>query len=140
MINIREYKCKAPLHMRWNDLDSLGHVNNAIYVTYFEAARATYMAMACPTWDWSKNMFLIGNVEVNFKREMLLTAKNPQVLMKTKEIGNKSFVIEYVIVSEKNNEQVIHAQGTTTQIMFDMKTRTTIEIEDWIKEGLIKLL
>lgn len=126
--------------MRWNDLDSLGHVNNAIYVTYFEAARATYMAMACPSWDWTKNMFLIGNVEVNFKREMLLTAKNPQVLMKTKEIGNKSFVIEYIIVSEKNNEQVIHAQGTTTQIMFDMITRTTIEIEDWIKEGLTKLL
>lgn len=126
--------------MRWNDLDSLGHVNNAIYVTYFEAARATYTAQACPKWDWTKNMFLIGNVTVNFMREMLLTAKNPQVLMKTKEIGNKSFTIEYVIVSEKNNEQIVHAQGSITQIMFDMKTRTTIEIEDWIREGLSSLL
>ncbi len=126
--------------MRWNDLDSLGHVNNAIYVTYFEAARATYMAIACPEWDWTKHMFLIANVEVNFKKEMLLTAKKPQVLMKTKEIGTKSFVIEYVIVSEKNNEQIVHAQGTTTQIMFDMKTRATIQIEDWIREGLTKLL
>lgn len=126
--------------MRWNDLDSLGHVNNAIYVTYFEAARANYMAMACPEWDWTKNMFLIGNVTVNFMREMLLTAKNPQVLMKTKEIGNKSFTIEYVIVSEKNNEQIVHAQGSTTQVMFDMKTRTTIEIEEWIREGLSSLL
>jgi acyl-CoA thioester hydrolase len=140
MINKEDYKCSSPIHMRWNDLDSLGHVNNAIYVTYFEAARASFMAMACPDWDWTKHMFLIGNVNVDFKRELLLTATKPEVWMKTKEIGNKSFVIEYVIVSQKKDEYIIHAKGSTTQIMFDMKTRTTIQVEDWVRDGLTKLL
>jgi len=36
---------RVPLQIRWRDLDALGHVNNAVYVTYFEQAR---MAMSAP--------------------------------------------------------------------------------------------
>ena len=81
-------------------------------------------------------MFLIANVGASFYKELLLTAQNAQVWVRTKEIGTKSFVLEYAVVSTKNDELVLHASGTTTQVMFDMKTRTTFEIEDWVRNGL----
>lgn len=135
-MSTENFNYSLPLQMRWNDLDALGHVNNGIYVTYFEIARGGFMMAACPDWNWTKDMFLIANVNVDFKKELLLTAINPQVSVKTSKIGSKSFVLEYVITSEKNGETVVHATGTTTQIMFDMKTRTTIEIPDWVRRSL----
>jgi acyl-CoA thioester hydrolase len=122
--------------MRWNDLDALGHVNNAIFITYFEVARGTYMLKACPGWDWTKQMFLIGKVDANFQKELLLTAEKAEVWMRTVTLGTKSFVLEYAVVSRKNGETIVHATGSTTQVMFDMKTRATIEIEDWVRRGL----
>lgn len=135
-IELNEFKFKYPIHMRWNDMDALGHVNNAIYVTYFEAARGPFMVAACNDWDWTKHMFLIAKIEINLIQELTLKTPQPEVWIKTKEIGNKSFVLDYVIVSQKNGENVIHASGSTTQVMFDMKTRTTVQIDEWIREGL----
>lgn len=131
-----EYKFSFPIQMRWNDLDALGHVNNAIFITYFEVARGHFMPTACPSWNWTKDMFLLANVNVDFKKELLLTAQDAKVHIRTGKIGTKSFVLEYAITSLKENETILHATGSTTQIMFDMKTRTTIEIPAWVKDGL----
>ncbi len=136
MIDLSLFKYKFPLQMRWNDLDALGHVNNALFITYFETARGRYMLEACPGWDWRKQMFLIGNVSASFQKELLLDASNPQVWMRTSKVGNKSFELSYAIVSEGKDGDIIHATGNTTQIMFDMRSKQTILIPDWIKEAL----
>ena len=31
-----------PIEVRFRDLDALGHVNNAVYLTYLESARIAY--------------------------------------------------------------------------------------------------
>lgn len=136
MKELQDFKFKKELQLRWNDMDALGHVNNAIFITYFETARGHYMLEACPGWDWHKHMFLIANVNVDFRKELLLNAQQPTVWMRTSKMGKKSFTLEYVIISEEKGEKVIHASGTTTQIMFDMRNRKTIEIEAWVKERL----
>lgn len=135
-INLDSFHFSFPIQMRWSDMDPLGHANNGIYVTYFEIARGRYMIAACPEWNWQKDMFLIGSVTVNFHKELLLTAQDPKVHMRTSKIGTKSFVLEYVITSTKNGESIIHASGNTTQIMFDMKARQTIEVPDWVRKSL----
>ncbi|MFT4969853.1 MAG: acyl-CoA thioester hydrolase, partial [Chitinophagales bacterium] len=99
-------------------------------------ARGRYMLEACPGWDWRKQMFLIGNVNASFQKELLLDASNPQVWMRTSKVGNKSFELSYAIVSEGKDGDIIHATGNTTQIMFDMRSKQTILIPDWIKEAL----
>lgn len=135
-MNIDQFNFSQPIQMRWNDLDPLGHLNNSLHVTYFEIARGRFMINACPKWDWTKDMFLIGNVNVNFHKEMLLTSTKPIVYVRTSKLGTKSFELEYAVVSDKENETIVHATGTTTQIMFDMKTRSTMEIPDWVRESL----
>lgn len=54
----------------------------------------------------------------------------------TKELGNKSFVLEYALTSQKGEEIIVHATGTMTQIAFDMKARSTIEIPNWVRVSL----
>ncbi|CAG5087491.1 acyl-CoA thioesterase [Parvicella tangerina] len=136
-IDLSTFKFSFPIQMRWSDMDPLGHANNGIYVTYFEIARGKYMIEACPNWNWEKDMFLIASVTVDFHRELLLTAEDAKVHIRTSDIGNKSFVLDYVITSVKNGETIIHASGNTTQIMFDMKSRKTIKIPNWVRASLI---
>lgn len=131
-----KFNFSLPLQIRWNDLDPLGHVNNAVYVTYFEIVRGHYMLHACPGWDWHKDMFLIANVTADFHAELLLTVTEPVVHIRTSKLGNKSFELEYAITSKKGDKTILHATGNTTQIMFDMKTRSTIPIPDWVREAL----
>lgn len=134
--SINDFNFSYPIQMRWTDLDPLGHVNNAVYVTYFEVARGPFMLASCPQWDWEKDMFLIANSHVDYRKELTLRTRNAKVYVRTKNIGTKSFIIEYALASEKDGEIILHATGYTTQIMFDMKTRTTIEIPKWVKESL----
>lgn len=135
-MELEKFNFCLPLQMRWNDLDALGHVNNALFITYFEIARGHFMTRACQDWNWHKDMFLIANVNADFKKELLLTANDPKVHVKTTKIGTKSFVLEYAVTSKKENQTLLHATGTTTQIMFDMKTRSTIEVPDWVRKSL----
>jgi acyl-CoA thioester hydrolase len=37
-----EFPVAAPIEIRFRDLDGMGHVNNAVYLTYLEVARAHY--------------------------------------------------------------------------------------------------
>ncbi len=135
-MDLSNFKFSLPLQIRWSDLDPLGHVNNAVYVTYFEIVRGHFMLHACPGWDWQRDMFLIGNVTVNFLKELKLTHEGATVHIRTSKLGNKSFVLDYAITSQKGGETVVHSTGHTTQIMFDMKTRTTIELPDWVRAAL----
>ena len=135
-MDLTQFNFHFSLQMRWNDLDALGHVNNALFITYFETARGRYMMEACPGWDWTKHMFLIANVHASFHKELLLTARNPSVYVRTSKVGNKSFELSYVIVSEGKDGKLVHASGQTTQVMFDMQTKRTIQIPDWIREQL----
>ena len=136
MTDLSNFRFHFPIQLRWHDLDALGHVNNAVFITYFEVARGHYMPTACPSWDWHKHMFLIANVEVHFRKELLLLAKNPTVHMRTAHLGNKSFVLEYILTSEKDGETIIHCDGKTTQVMIDLQTRKTKPIDDWVRQSL----
>ena len=37
-----EFRYRHPIEIRYNDTDALGHVNNAVYFSYFEMARGGY--------------------------------------------------------------------------------------------------
>lgn len=127
------------LQIRWGDLDPLGHVNNAVFVTYFEIGRSLYMPSASAKWDWYQHMFLIGDIQAKFLQELKISDPQPEVWVKTSKIGTKSFVLDYGVTSTNaSGEITVHALGSSTQIMFDTKQKKTIEIQDWLRKDLKK--
>ena len=40
-IRLKDYPFHVKIKTRWRDLDAFGHVNNAVFATYIENARAT---------------------------------------------------------------------------------------------------
>ncbi|MDM1348884.1 acyl-CoA thioesterase [Myroides marinus] len=135
--NSNSFRFYHPLEIRWSDMDALGHVNNVMYIDYFQIGRGYYMNQASKTWDWFKHMFVIANISCNYIKEIKLDVKQPRIGVRISKMGSKSFEIEYAIVSEgENRELILHAIGTSTQVMIDMKEKKTIELPSWMREEI----
>lgn len=88
----------SPLHLRWADMDALRHVNNAVYLSYFEQARIDYFRhLGC--WDWNKVGMLLARTEVDYLRPLHIQ-DSAWVLTRTVKVGHKSFEMEYLIVRQ----------------------------------------
>ncbi|WP_395092934.1 acyl-CoA thioesterase [Vaginella massiliensis] len=137
-VNLENFKFYKNIEIRWNDLDPIGHVNNVYYFEYFQIGRGYYMTEMSKNWDWMKHMFVIANISCQYFKELRLTHRNVQLGIRISAIGNKSFDFEYVIVSDdKNGERIVHALGTSTQVLIDLSINKSIEIPVWLRSDMI---
>ncbi len=125
----------ARIHIRFSDLDVLGHVNNSIYLSYFEIARVHYFGILLGTdWDWKKNGVVLAKNEVEYLKPVLLHHE-AYVHVFTEEIGGKSFKLSYEL--RVNGE--LHTKGASTLVCFDSAKNETIPIPDVMHQVLHQL-
>lgn len=125
----------AEIQVRFADLDVLGHVNNSIYLSYFEMTRVHYFKeLLGESWDWKKNGVLLVRNEIDYLEPILLHQK-PYVSMNLIEIGNKSFKLGYEIFVEEK----IHTKGCSVMVCFDSVTNQTISVPIEMKKALNNL-
>src|SRR5437867_7846438 len=81
---------------RFRDTDAMGHVNNAVYVTYLEVARQHYWRRIAGNVDYGSVPFILAHVTIDFRAEALVS----DVLLvgiRCDWIGDKSFAFGYAI-------------------------------------------
>jgi acyl-CoA thioester hydrolase len=115
---------KLAIQIRWRDLDALGHVNNAVYLTYFELARLAYVRAllgADATIDRRTLLpadfqFILAEVTCHYRSPATLDDQLVATIW-VAQVGRKSFVFEYRINDEITRRLV--AEGCSTQVWFD---------------------
>jgi acyl-CoA thioester hydrolase len=78
----------------FGDVDMMGHVNNAKYLTYFETARTGLLLHIFGDFPREKLGLIIARAEIDYK----MPAKwNDELTVKVRpvSVGNSSFVYEY---------------------------------------------
>ena len=77
------------VEIRWKDVDTYRHVNNAVYLTYLEECRDEWLERALGagegTWD-----FVIARVAIDFRRELRLEDDAVVVRCQLDGIGTSS--------------------------------------------------
>ncbi len=115
---------QVPIPIRWRDLDALGHVNNAVYLTYFEVARLGYIRALLGD-DIQRDprtllpvgfQFILAEVRCSFRSPATLSDRLI-VAIWVSQVGRKSFVFEYHISDEVTGRLV--AEGCSTQVWYD---------------------
>lgn len=76
--------------VRFRDLDSLGHVNNAVYLTYLEQARIAYLL---PHGAEIGSMIL-ARCEIDFRAQVEL-GETVSISVTPARVGTKSFELSY---------------------------------------------
>ena len=121
-----KYSCIIPL--RWSDVDELGHINNALYLTYLEEARINYFREVL-NWNWKENGLILAKSLIDYKAP--LYAENIlSIYTRCSRLSTKSFDIEYLLMNEKQQEI---ATALTVQVVFDYKTQLSVPIPDFIR-------
>lgn len=124
------------IQVRFTDLDVLGHVNNNVYLSYFEMARVHYFKELLGTdWNWKIDGVVLAKNEVEYLKPVLLT-DTPEVLMFTEHIGKKSFTLGY----ELKVNGIIFARGRSVLVAFDGETQSSKEIPVRMIEALKRLM
>ncbi|MCL4341149.1 MAG: acyl-CoA thioesterase [Candidatus Thermoplasmatota archaeon] len=117
------------LQIRYGDLDTLGHVNNAVFLTYFELGRIEFLKMVSEKFDAAKVGIVIAHAEIDYKRPLLIQ-DDPVLETEVERIGNKSITFLSTI-REKSGE--ICAQGLIIAVCIDESGNTIKVPESWKK-------
>jgi acyl-CoA thioester hydrolase len=134
---IPEKAYKTPIQIRFNDLDALGHVNNATQITYLEIARVAYFEHLVNTpINWGKEGMILAKVIVDYKLPIRLHDK-VTVHIWCSAIGNKSFDFTYALTKQTDNALVVLATATTVQVCFNYEENKSILIPSFWKEKLM---
>jgi acyl-CoA thioester hydrolase len=85
---------EVPIHIRWRDVDSYGHVNNAVYLTYLEEARDRWVETTLPGTN-----FVIVRVAIDYRRELSLEDQDVVVTCRGTGYGTSSIRTAERVVS-----------------------------------------
>jgi acyl-CoA thioester hydrolase len=124
------YRFSTTIDVQFRDCDPLGHVNNAVYITYLEVARFAYCRDALGfTRDdaTGSDSFIIARVECNFRSQAVF-GDRLDVRIRVGEIGRSSFTFEYEIVHQADGRVV--ADGKSVQVAFDYNRQQKIPVPD----------
>jgi len=129
------FKYKTTIETRFADFDMMGHVNNAVYFTYMEIARAKYWNHAIQ-WDWKKTGVVIAQASLDYILPVYIEDK-VSMYVRTSRIGNSSFDLEYLLVKLVHGKEEICNKGKTTCVAFNYASKSSFPIPEDEKARMI---
>ena len=122
------------MEVRFVDTDAFGHINNAVYLSYFEAARAGYYAEVMGTpfgtgENAAQRTFVIAEAHV-FYRAPAFFGEQLFVGCRFSWTARSSFELEYRV---RATESVVAparvvADGRSVQVMFDLQRNRVMRV------------
>jgi acyl-CoA thioester hydrolase len=129
---------KFPIHVRFRDIDGMGHVNNAVFFTYFAEGRLAFFQKITSGTDFSTFSFILAHISCDYLRPVTL---NTRVLLEiwVKDIGSKSFGLGYKLL-DLSNASITYAKGASVQVFYDYGENKPIAVSPALKQKLIEHL
>lgn len=131
-------KTITKVNVTQNDIDHLNHVNNSVYVSYFEIGRKEwyYQAGLSQEEKQKRNIgTVIKKLKINFIQE---SRKGDLLKIVTQPIrlGNSSFLLKQDIYNQSNDHITA---AIITSVMFDTINRKSIKVVDEIARHFTKI-
>jgi len=137
---MQTFKDQHPIHtditVAWADMDALQHVNNVVYLRYFEIARIDFLNKINLFDTISPNGVgpVISENNIRYKRPVTF----PDTLtvgVTITDIKTDRFVMNYTVFSHAQN--AITTTGTSKVVMFDFETGQKALIAEPLLSALV---
>jgi acyl-CoA thioester hydrolase len=105
-------------HVRFGDMDVLGHVNNCSYLTYLEDARIAMFRLD-PMREGRKHLegFVVARHEIEYKRPLVLRPDPVRVETWVTELRAAAFSMAY----EVRDDEYVYARATSLMVAYDLE-------------------
>ena len=113
--------------VRFRDLDPMGHVNNAVFLTYIEEARAALLAEVGAATGLEDMNMIVARVEIDFRAPVRF-GQEVKISVHASRFGTKSFDLEY----ELRVDGDVVAEAKSVQVAYDYSRREPVPLPaDW---------
>ncbi|MBN1632504.1 MAG: acyl-CoA thioesterase [Thermoleophilia bacterium] len=136
---LEDYPVITDIVVRWGDMDSLGHVNNILYLQYFETARIEYLlrlGVPSPGPGWRENGLIIKSVSCRF----LAPVTFPDTLSvgaRITHLGRDRALMTHAAVSQSTGE--LAATGDAMIVGYDYVSLCKNSFPQEIREAILAL-
>ena len=115
--------------VRFRDVDAMGHVNNAVFLTYIEEARIAYLLR----FGAEVTQMILARAEIDFRAQARY-GDELEVQLSIASIGRSSFTYEYQIVRLPAGDLI--ASARSVQVWFDYDRERPVPLSDEMKRQL----
>ena len=122
----------------WGEMDSFQHVNNVVYLRYFESARVAYFERL-KLIDYMNETGIgpiLGSVACRFKIP-LTYPDTVSVGTRVSKVEQDRFVMEYYVVS--HNHQKIAAEGEGVVVSFNYRENVKAPLPELVNQRIAAL-
>ena len=128
------FRNRIPLQLRFSDVDVLGHVNNTVYMAFYDTGKAAYMTEVLGRKiSWKEVDTVIANINCAFIAPIFYGEKI-EVLTACTAIHDKSFKLLQMIMESDSGQ--VKSICETVMVSFDVKTQTSVHLSDEWKAKL----
>jgi acyl-CoA thioester hydrolase len=127
------WKFEHELEVRFRDCDPMGHANNAVYLTYLEAARFAWWRRAFGPSGLKEHGFIVARVEIDY-RKPALPGERLLIRLRVDSIGRSSFIVGYEILSARTREVV--AEAKSVQVAYDYASGSSVALSEDMRAKL----
>jgi acyl-CoA thioester hydrolase len=127
----RKLLAKVPISVRWRDMDSMGHVNNAKYISYLEEARVRWMLTVPGVSMTDRIAPVVAANNINYKRP-LTWPHDIIVELYVDRLGSSSVTIGHRIV-DKDDDSLLYSDGNVVVVWMDTQTGKSAPLPEAIR-------
>jgi len=135
---LSDFPVVVRLPVQWGDLDVYGHVNNVVYLRWFEAARAAY-ALRVGVEILSRDHgvgAILASITCNYRRPLPYPGEVLSAVRVTR-ISVGSVTLEYLVVDAETG--VPAADGTSDVVLYDYAAGQPVPVPDRIRSAVEEL-
>jgi len=119
--------------VRFSDIDGMGHVNNAVFMSYMETARTEYYMEVTGVRTLEEMEFILARIECDFHSPLFL-GETVVVEVWPTRIGTTSFDVAYRLAVKETGRLI--AEGKSVQVCYDYHARTKKPIPPGLRTRL----
>ncbi|MFT3994140.1 MAG: thioesterase family protein [Dysgonomonas sp.] len=97
------FKHTLPIQIRFNDVDKFGHINNAVYFSFYDLGKTKYFESVCPNVNWNNDAIVVVHIDVDFMSQIFST-DDISVQTAITKIGTKSFELAQRVVDSETGD------------------------------------
>ncbi|MGE0041041.1 MAG: acyl-CoA thioesterase [Vicinamibacterales bacterium] len=130
---MNDFRYAKPIEVRFRDCDPMGHVNNAVYMTYLEVARFSYWRDVVGLPAPGAPGFILARSEVDY-RGQAEPGDLLDVHVRAVRIGTSSFTVASRIVRPADGALILEA--TNVLVMYDYAAKTPVPVPAAVRATL----
>ena len=108
--------------VRWRDVDALGHVNHAVFLTYLEEGRDAFFAQAFGDPD-----YVVARVEIDLRAEVRYPERRVTVRLEVERLGTTSLTTHETVLTTAGE---VAAEARVVTVRWDPRERRPVPFSE----------